>query len=153
MAGIFDRPCDNHYTLTVTMCKRSRQPCIGKIQCDRLRKIAQEIEGDNALADGIHDALAYYDRSLFEIVKNVAKTGDMSEVTELIDLDERTLNSVSSRTSLLVDQYRAFVNVYVSNDTWQDERGNLMKALVLIETSMNARGIPVPLPTSALSAW
>ncbi len=153
MAGIFDGPCDNHYTLTVTMCNRSHQPCIGKIQCDRLLKIAQEMEDDNALTDGIHDALAYYNRSLDKIAKTVAQTGDMSGVMELIDLDERTLASSPSCTSFLIDQYRTFVSVYVNTDTWRHELENLMSALVLMETNMNARGIPVPLPTSALSTW
>jgi len=154
MAGILDGPCDDHYTLTITMCKRSHQPCIGKIQCDRLRKIAQEIEtSDNTLADGIHDALAYYDRSLFEVVKTVAQTGDMSKVTELIDLDERLMESSSSCTSLLLDQYRAFVNVYISNGTWYQERERIMTALKLLEKNMQSREIPVPLSTNALISW
>ena len=154
MAGIFDGVCDDHYTLTITMCKRSHQPCIGKIQCDRLRKIAHEIEtSDNALADGIHDALAYYDRSLFEVVKTIAKTGVMSEVTELIDLDERLMESSPSCTSLLLDQYRAFVNVYINNGVGYHEREHIMTALKLLEKNMQSREIPVPLSTAALVSW
>jgi len=119
-----------------------------------LRKIAQEIEtSDNALADGIHDALAYYDRSLFDVVKTVAKTGVMSEVIELIDLDERLMESSPSCTSLLLDQYRAFVNVYVSNGVWHQEREHIMTALKLLEENMQSREIPVPLSTAALVSW
>lgn len=154
MTGILDGICDDHYTLKVTMCKRSHQPCIGKTQCDRLMMIAHRIEeSDNVLADSIHDALADYDRRLYDMAQDIARTGDLTELKELINLDTCVLKTIPQTRSILIDRYRIFVQEYMKDHSLEHERERLMEAIMLMERDMFKRGIPIPMSSKNLMTW